>query len=169
MFGYKSGTVKWSNNRLGKKIILLSIILSKFSIPKKSLFLVSLKKWKIFYQTLHFDFGFIGEPTGHWNAFENSSKLLSAPITRNLPGECTAVFILFLLASRRISPHQTWPKFRKNNCVMLRFISGRTSFFNTSESCWVSSHRMYARYAWLMPPPSAIFSPVDLSLIRKRS
>lgn len=61
----------------------------------------------LFHQTLHLTLGFIGEPTGHWNSLENSSKLLNAPITRNLPGECTAVFILFLLASRLISPHQT--------------------------------------------------------------
>ena len=40
------------------------------------------------YQIWHFLTGFIGEPSWHWNADENSSEFDSVPITRIGSGEC---------------------------------------------------------------------------------
>lgn len=114
-----------------------------------------------FHQTLHLWAGFMGLSTGQENSFEKGSKFESVPKTRKRAGECcTALIILFLLASRRMSPHHTWAKLRKKSCVLVRFNSGSFSPSRTwGFDCWLTSQRLYVRYAWWMPPPSAIFSP----------
>ena len=50
----------------------------------------------LLYQTEHFFVGFIGEPAGHFQSEANSGLLESGPITRNLPGEWSSVWILEL-------------------------------------------------------------------------
>lgn len=60
------------------------------------------------YQTLFFSSGFIGDPTGQLNSLAKSYELDKVPMTRKRPGEWTAVFSLFLIASGRIAPHHTW-------------------------------------------------------------
>lgn len=60
-----------------------------------------------FYHTEHLLTGFMGEPGGQLKTWAKSFELESVPITRNLPGECKAVFNLFLVASGRIEPHHT--------------------------------------------------------------
>lgn len=79
------------------------------------------------HQTEHLLMGFIGEPRGQLNTSAKSSELDNVPITRNFPGECTAVFNLFLVASGLIAPHQTWAKFRKKSCFPVAFNPGRVS------------------------------------------
>jgi len=140
------------------------------------------------YHTEHLFTGFMGEPRGQLNTWAKSFELESVPITRNLPGECTAVFSLFLVASGRMEPHQTWAKFKKNNCLPVALIPGKVS----SSSSFERSHLSYAcekRYfkffnsknltpsredwrkiiykitlnACLIPPLSAIFSPCVLT------
>lgn len=61
-----------------------------------------------FHQTVHLCLGFIGEPGGHWNSLAKSCELDRVPMTRNRPGECTAVFSLLRIASGRIAPHHTY-------------------------------------------------------------
>ncbi len=43
------------------------------------------------YQISHLVFGFIAEPAGQVNAWENSGRFCRGPIARNLAGECTSV------------------------------------------------------------------------------
>lgn len=62
------------------------------------------------------------------------------PITRNLPGACTAVFSLFLVASGRMEPHHTCAKLRKNSCLPVTLIPGNVS----SSSSFRRSHLSYA-------------------------
>lgn len=92
------------------------------------------------HQTEHLLTGFIGAPSGQWNTCAKSSEFDNVPITRNLPGEWTAVFSLFLVASGLIEPHHTCAKLRKNNCFPLAFKPGRVS----SASPFVRNHLSYA-------------------------
>ena len=89
-----------------------------------------------YHQTEHLLTGFIGAPSGQWNTSAKSSEFDNVPITRNLPGEWTAVFSLFLVASGLIEPHHTCAKLRKNNCFPLAFKPGRVS----SASPFVRNH-----------------------------
>lgn len=57
------------------------------------------------YHTEHFFLGFIGDPRGQLKTCAKSFVLDKVPITRNFPGECTAVFNLFFVASGLIEPH----------------------------------------------------------------
>lgn len=84
-------------------------------------------KHVIRHQTEHLLTGFMGAPRGQWNTSAKSFEFDKVPITRNLPGECTAVFNLFLVASGLIDPHHTRAKFRKNNCFPVAIKPGRVS------------------------------------------
>lgn len=94
----------------------------------------------VFYHTEHLLTGFMGEPGEQLNTWAKSFELESVPITRNLPGECRAVFSLFFVASGRIEPHHTWAKFRKNNCLPVALIPGKVS----SSLSFERSHLSYA-------------------------
>lgn len=92
------------------------------------------------YHTEHLLMGFMGEPGGQLKTWAKSFELDSVPITRNLPGECKAVFNLFLVASGRIEPHHTWAKFKKNNCLPVALMPGKVS----SSFSFDRSHFSYA-------------------------
>lgn len=81
----------WQNSRAFLKIKKAPNLIT--GILVKSL------KHLIFYQTSHFEEGFILLFEGQWKSIENSFILLIGPRTRNIPGEWTPVVILIFIAS----------------------------------------------------------------------
>lgn len=110
----------------------------------------------LFYQTRHFEIGFIFVPTGQLKSNANSCILLTTPFTRNSFGECTPVFILLTLNSFVETAHHIWAEEIQNSCSCVYFMPG-----NFPSGLLSFSQLLYAIYACLVPPLSAIFSPVQ--------
>lgn len=85
-----------------------------FKIPQMSLYHHFLHKYCIFccavYHTSHLFFGFILDPTGQENSWENSGRLDRGPITRNWGGEWGSFSICKFVASSVLEEHHTYKK-----------------------------------------------------------
>ena len=73
-----------------------------------------------FYQTSHLAFGFMSDPTGHWNTSENSLVLDRTPMTLNLAGEWESSRIWSWLAWGVDVEHQTWKNYSEHSIYNLQ-------------------------------------------------
>lgn len=62
---------------------------------------------RFLYHISHLSRGFIGEPIGQLNSFENSFKFDNEPMTRNRGGECGSFSICKLVVSSVTAEHHT--------------------------------------------------------------
>src|SRR5580658_10916879 len=93
----------------------------------------------------------IGWPDLHANAFSNSGRFTTRPLTRYLPGECGSVMAFTRRFSGRLFSHAHCAFPTKNRCSGVR-----PSRFSRCVFLVWSFHAIHAR---INPPRSAISSP----------
>lgn len=110
------------------------------------------------HHTIHLSLGFIGLPDSHWKSLAKSSELLSDPMTRYLSGAWIPFRMRMRMYSVRSIEHHVCAADIQNICSGVYCCKPGS---RDSRPYFVD-HFLYALYANLMPPLSAMFSPCVL-------
>lgn len=83
-----------------------------------------MNEWLNDHQILHFSLGFIDDPIGQLNAWENCGEFDNVPMTRYCDGVCGSLRIWIFNASGVLIEHHTCAKPMKNNWFCVKFNPG---------------------------------------------